>query len=240
MSLQNNDEFCRKTIYNYLIKISGVIYLIEKLCNYLTKKIRKEMPEIDEERAEVINYGLQLVVGEIPKTLTIIVLAFILGIGKEALISFFSIIPYRAFSGGTHLKTHIGCFIMTTAFYIGNVYISKFIIIEPIYYKYILVLLIWIFAIVMIKLYAPADTVNVPILEEKVRKFKKIMSYIIMTGTLIAGMIVKNAIISNIIIYGTFLQTLMITRLMYKVTKNKYGYEEYIKKEAEEVVTNSV
>ena len=45
-----------------------MIYLIEKLCNKLTQKIRKKMPEIDDERAEVINYGLQLVFGEIPKT----------------------------------------------------------------------------------------------------------------------------------------------------------------------------
>ena len=44
-----------------------MIFLIEKICNALTKRIRKEMPEVDDERAEVINYGLQLVIGEIPK-----------------------------------------------------------------------------------------------------------------------------------------------------------------------------
>ena len=45
-----------------------MINLIENICNKLTLKIRKEMPEVDDERAEVINYGLQLVIGEIPKT----------------------------------------------------------------------------------------------------------------------------------------------------------------------------
>ena len=33
--------------------------MIDKFCAYLTKKIRKEMPEVDDERAEVIMYGLQ-------------------------------------------------------------------------------------------------------------------------------------------------------------------------------------
>ena len=41
--------------------------MIDKICEFLTKQIRKEMPEVDDEKAEVINYGLQNVVGEIPK-----------------------------------------------------------------------------------------------------------------------------------------------------------------------------
>lgn len=53
-------------------------FLIEKICAILTNKIQKEMPEVDEERAEVINYGLQLVIGEIPKIFIIFVLAYIL------------------------------------------------------------------------------------------------------------------------------------------------------------------
>ena len=34
--------------------------MIDKFCDYLTNKIRKEMPDVDDERAEVIKYGLQL------------------------------------------------------------------------------------------------------------------------------------------------------------------------------------
>ena len=29
--------------------------MIDKICNFLTNRIRKEMPDIDDERAEVIN-----------------------------------------------------------------------------------------------------------------------------------------------------------------------------------------
>ena len=83
--------------------------MIEKICNWLTGKIRKNMPEITDERAEVINYGLQLVIGEIPKTFIMLLIAYSLGILKLSIISFLIIIPYRTFSGGFHLKTHIGC-----------------------------------------------------------------------------------------------------------------------------------
>ena len=41
--------------------------MIDKFCAYLTKKIRKEMPEVDDEREEVIMYGLQNIIGELPK-----------------------------------------------------------------------------------------------------------------------------------------------------------------------------
>ena len=40
--------------------------MIDKICTFLTNRIRKEMPEVDDEKAEVIFYGLQNIVGEIP------------------------------------------------------------------------------------------------------------------------------------------------------------------------------
>jgi len=46
--------------------------MVETICNKLTSRIRKEMPDINDERAEVINYGLQLIIGEIPKLIIII------------------------------------------------------------------------------------------------------------------------------------------------------------------------
>ena len=54
--------------------------MIEKICMFLTKKIQKEMPEIDQERAEVINYGLQLVIGEIPKFFLIFLASYFMRI----------------------------------------------------------------------------------------------------------------------------------------------------------------
>ena len=203
--------------------------MIEKLCNKLTEKIRNKVPDIDDERAEIINYGLQLFIGEIPKLFILAIIAYILGVFKYTLLALVFILPYRTFSGGVHLKTHIGCIVGTTLMYTGNAFISKAIIIEPDFIKYILILAVWIFSIIMITLYAPADTESVPILREKDRKSKRIMSYITMTITLIIAIFIKNSTISNLLVFGTLLQTISITRFIYKITNNKYGYEEYIK-----------
>lgn len=208
--------------------------MIERICAYLTKKIRKSIPEVDDERAEVINYGLQLVIGEIPKTFIMLLIAYALGILKLSILSFLIIMPYRTFAGGFHLKTHIGCILGTTLFYCGNVLISQALILEPFYIKQILVISIWIFSMWMIKLYAPADTENVPIISKKIRYQKQIMSYITMTLTLVVSLFIKSNIISNMLIFGTLIQTIAITRFAYIITKNKYGYEEYYKNELQQ------
>ena len=201
--------------------------MIEKICNFLTNKIRKSMPDIDNEKAEVINFGLQLIVGEIPKLFLLILVAFLLGIGPLTLLAFVLILPFKSASGGFHLKTHLGCFVGTLLFYCGNVLISKNLIIEPSFLKYIVILLVWTFGLAMCKKYAPADTENVPILSEKERKKKRKMSYITLTISLIVAAIVPSSTISNIIIIGMFIQSITITKIAYQLTKNKYGYEAY-------------
>ena len=153
--------------------------MIEKFCSYLTKKIGQEMPELSEERLEVINYGLQNIVGEMPKIFITIAVAFLLGIADLTLWSILIIAPYRCFSGGFHAKTHIGCIVSTTLMFCGTAILAKYISLSSLELRYICIMLIWVFSIIMIKLYAPADTENVPILRKKERRQKQILSYIV-------------------------------------------------------------
>lgn len=200
--------------------------VIDKICLFLTNKIKKEVPDIDDERAEVINYGLQIIVGEVPKTFIMLAVAYILGVFKLSLITFIILIPYRGASGGFHLHTHIGCIVSTCIMYSGVALLSKYVVIvEGI--KYLLIAFTWIFGMIMIKLYAPADTEDVPILETKIRKKKQIASYIALSIALIVAIFIQNSVISNILIFGNLVQTLTITKLAYKLTNNKYGYEIY-------------
>ena len=201
--------------------------MIDKICNYLTNKIKNKVTDVNDEKAEIINYGLHLLIGEIPKTFIFIAIAAILGVLKEFFITVLVVFPYRSVSGGFHLKTHLGCILCTSFCYCGIPYISKLINIDNIT-KIILIILTWIFGMIMCKLYAPADTENVPILRKKDRKLDRILSYIILTVTLIIGGLINNNTISNIIILGMLIQSMMISRIAYKITNNKYGHEVYI------------
>lgn len=200
--------------------------MIEKICLFLTNRIRKEMPEIDDEKAEVINYGLQNIVGEIPKTFIMLGVAWGLGIFKWALITFIILLPYRGASGGLHLKTHLGCILGTIIFYCGIPFLAKYLILSEIA-KYFVIGILWIFGMIMIKLYAPADTEDVPILAQKDRKKKQIASYLTFSIGLIIALVISNTMITNILILGTLIQTISITKLAYKLTNSKYGYEVY-------------
>lgn len=119
--------------------------MIDNICLFLTNRIQKEMPDIDKDRAEAINYGLHLLIGEIPKTFIILGLAYLLGVFKLTLITVLVLLPYRACSGGFHLKTHIGCIVSTTALYCGIAKISCIIIFSNKILKYIIALPVWIF-----------------------------------------------------------------------------------------------
>ena len=202
--------------------------MIEKFCNYIVNKMKKKMPDMTEEQGEIILYGLQLLVGEFPKMILLFGLSFILGFGLEMVFAYFAILPYRTVSGGFHLHTHLGCILGSIVFYYGNVLLSRFIVLNSIE-KYILVALSFLFGILMVSMYAPADTENVPIISKKERKTKKILSYITLIITLGASLLIQNQVYSNILIIGTIIQTITITRLAYKLTNNKYGYEEYAK-----------
>lgn len=205
--------------------------MVDKFCEYITNKIRKQMPEIDDERAEVIMYGIQLIVGEIPKVLFMFLIAAVLGIFWQTLLAFFLILPYKMVSGGFHLKTHLGCFIGTNLVYCGNAFLSSNLVL-PYYIKVGLILFNAFFGIAMITRYAPADTINLPILRKKERQIKQILSYIFLTLNMIIALFIPNETIANIFIFGTLIQTCSITRLAYFLTKNEYGYETYMKEKA--------
>ena len=200
--------------------------MVDKICDYLTNKIKQRMPEVDDDRAEVINYGIHLIVGEVPKTFVFIIIAIILGVLKEFFLCVLVIFPYRAFSGGFHLKTHLGCIISSSIYYCGIAYVSKMFILN-FEVRLVLTILIWIFGMIMCKLYAPADTENVPILRKKDRRIKQILSYIVLSITLIIGIVINSNVVSNIIILGMLIQSVMITKIAYKIANCKYGYEVY-------------
>lgn len=206
--------------------------MVDKLCDYIIQSMKKEMPDIDKEREEVIKYGMQLIIGEIPKIILLFAVAFVLGIGWLTVFAFIAILPYKSATGGFHLKSHVGCIVGTFAFYCGAVWLSQNIVFNPEYVKYFVIGAIWIFGACMVSKYAPADTINLPILSSKERKNKKVLSYVMLTATLIVAGVVRDNVLSNILLVEVFLQTLTITRVAYYLTKNEYGYETYMKESA--------
>ena len=71
------------------------------------------------------------------------------------------------------MKTHLGCIIGTSIMYTGNAFVSQLFVI-PVMWKIVVSVILWVFAIIMIYLYAPADTEDVPVIAKRERKKRKV------------------------------------------------------------------
>ena len=202
--------------------------MIDKICLLLTNKIRKEMPEVDDERAEIINYGLHLIIGELPKTFIILGLSYFLGVFKLTLLTVILLLPYRAVSGGFHLKTHIGCIVGTTLIYSGVAKISNYIIFSNQILKCIIAVSVWIFGMIMVHLYAPADTENHPLVKKEVRKQLKSRAVIVSIIYCLLAIFAKPMWFVNILMLMETYVVISILPVSYKIFRRRYNnYEEF-------------
>lgn len=201
--------------------------IIDRFCDYIILKIKNKVPDIDEERELIIDFGVRLIFGELPKILLLFIIGFILNLGWQTILLFFLIAPYRSFTGGFHLKTHLGCMITTSILYLGPVIVAKYLQVFHNFTIYVLAGIVAIFSIFIITKYAPADTENMPILSKKERKSKKIKAYIALAVLLSIVIFSPYKQFSYMIIYAMLLQNLTVLPISYKLTNNKHGYEVY-------------
>lgn len=177
---------------------------------------------------EILLFGITRIVEDIPKTIGIILIGFLLGIIEEIIVVTVILMVYKTFLGGVHAKTNMGCFLYSVLFYLITIYSSKYILFTNsnqigIYF------LIYIFAVYAIIVYAPADVPEIPKINEKLRKSSKIKSLISLNLIyLVSFIIINNVNLRVLIIYTVFFTSVMTTRTMYKLFKNEYGYESYI------------
>ena len=201
--------------------------MIDKFCDFITKKIKENVDDIDEDKELVINFGVRIIFGEMPKIILLFIIGFLLNLGWYTVIFFFLLAIYRSFTGGFHLKTHLGCMITTSILYLGPILLAKYMTLPQNYILYGMAAIVAIFSIFIITKYAPADTENIPILSKKERKAKKVKAYITLVCLLAIIAFSPDRTIAYMLVYGMFLQNLTVLPIAYKLTNNKYGYEVY-------------
>lgn len=206
--------------------------MVDKFCDFVMKKIKEKIENIDEEKEMVIDFGVRIIFGELPKILILFLLGFLFQIGWYTVFLFFLLAPYRSFTGGFHLKTHIGCMITTSILYLMPILIAKYAPINSNNILLMLAILLGVFSIIVIARYAPADTENIPILSKKERKIKRIKAVIALGILLTIILFSPNKIVSYMLIYSMFLQDLTILPISYKLTNSKHGYEVYTQETA--------
>lgn len=194
-----------------------------KILDSCMKSVKNKFPDYDNDRLEIIEYGLEGLYLTFTKTVVIFVLAALLKIFFETLLLllFYNLIRFSAF--GLHAKKSLHCLVISLLFFIGGVYICKYV-----YFSLIIKSIICIICILLISKYAPADTEKRPLINKRKRKRFKIMSIVSSFIFSILIVIYSEKVISNYLLIGMIESTVMILPITYKLLDLPYdNYKRY-------------
>jgi len=200
--------------------------MLSELGEKVSETVACNVESVSVDQKEIIKYTVEQLVGEFIKIGIMAGIAMYFHIGHLLLIAIFSMAIYRIPSGGVHCKGHISCFIASSVIFFGNVIISS--ILRGPYLDYIY-FAIFLFNLPVIHYFAPADTEMKPIVSKKLRRNLRIISYILMTVTILIGrFIITDLTIRNIFIVGTLTQSITMLPFIYKLFGTKYGFRDGI------------
>lgn len=196
----------------------------EYVVNGSLNLIRKNNPNYDDEKMEILEYGLTGLYIFVSKSIVIFSIAYFLGIFGELIAFMLVYNAIRMFSFGMHATSSRACLIVSTIAFLSATYLCKIIVI-PINIKLILGML----GIVWMLIFSPADTEKKPIISPKWRAFYKTISTLISFIMVVCSLLINNDFIANSCIVSLVLQCFMISPIAYKITNQKYdNYKNYL------------
>lgn len=185
--------------------------------------IKKNDSTISDEKLDEIRYGLEGIYLTITKTIFIFALSYLLGIFREMIIMLIVFNILRTTGFGIHAKKSWQCWVSSTILFIFFPFISKYI-----YMPNTLKIVLGIIAIVVMVLYAPADTVKHPLVNKKKRLIWKTLTVINCIILVLISICVKDNSISNLMIFGIYSEVVVIIPLTYKIFDLPYSnYKKY-------------
>ena len=193
-------------------------YVLKKLLTFI-----KKYQNLDQEKEDIVAYGLEGIYILITKTIGIFTLAYILGILKETVIFTLIYNLIRTPSFGLHAKESWMCWISSSIIFLGVPYIADNVTIPTIFR-----ITIGIACILYICRYAPADTYKRPIVSPKLRRKYKIISTLLAIIMVTLSVIISNSFLQNCLIFALVVQSFIISPQVYKIFKLPYdNYKNY-------------
>ncbi|NLC67737.1 MAG: accessory gene regulator B family protein [Clostridiaceae bacterium] len=172
---------------------------IKKWSYSLARGLSSQLNENHEKRS-VYYYGFQVVIGTVFKLAILLAVAFILGIFKETMVIMGFFIAFRTTAGGYHMDTYGKCMAASMVIFLLS---GLFVHYAWSYWNAhsLAILTIIIFNVGLFSFYrwAPADTPNKPIKNEKKIKSLKRKSMILLT---ISTFVIFLLILKHLYVYA--------------------------------------
>ena len=172
---------------------------------------------------DTMRYGLEGLYLTITKLIIIFIISLILGIFKEVLLLILIFNGIRLTSFGVHAKRSIDCLISSILFFlIFPILCIKLTI--PLLIKQIL----FIPLVLLIGIFAPADTEKRPLKNKNKRTIYKILSIIISIIYMTLSLVIKDNTLSNCFIFALIIQIIVMLPITYKIFGVSYNnYKKY-------------
>ncbi|MDD3453335.1 MAG: accessory gene regulator B family protein [Bacilli bacterium] len=196
----------------------------KRFLDYSLNLIMKYDYQIDEIKKDELRYGLEGIYLSFTKLIIILFISFFLKITSEMLtmLLFFNILRLTGF--GLHATKSWICLVSSAVIFILFPSLSK-----DIFISFEFKIILGIISIILIYLYAPADTKKKPLVNEKKRKIYKFITTINCLILVIIAISIKSNIISNLIFFGIYSEILMILPISYKMFNLTYNnYKTYL------------
>ena len=195
----------------------------KKLFHKILNIIKTYEKDIDEEKLEIIEYGLEAIYLTITKLVVIFLVSYLLGIIKETLyvLLFYNFI--RLFAFGMHAKKSIHCLIFSLTFFVLIPYLISIFSIN-----YLIKIIFSIISFILVIIYAPADTEKRPLINANKRKKFKVLS--IITSFILLCLIIyyRDYPISSYMFAGFMIASIVILPITYKIFGLPYNnYKTY-------------
>lgn len=191
--------------------------IVNKLSNKCLNFI-KDNTSISKEDLEKIHYGIQVILLTISKDILLFTTAYLLGILKYTIIAVIVFGILRTFASGVHASSTLQCIIFGYTFFLGNVYLSLNLSLNT-----ILKSIIFAISLILIILYAPADTEERPLVSKKSRRILKIKSIIVVIVFYISTLLIKTDVYCNLITFSILEESFVITPIVYKLLGKKHN-----------------
>lgn len=170
-----------------------------------------------------IKYGLEVMYHFITKTTVILLLSYFLGLFKQNIMLFCFYGLLRMFGNGLHAKSNLGCWVFSII-----TYILMGLYIKHITFNAMIIYILDILSIFSFILFAPADTKNLPIINQQKRNRLKIKTCCIAIIYIITSLLIKSIYIKSIICFSMCLEAILINPFIYKITNSTFNnYKNY-------------
>lgn len=191
-------------------------YLKVKSMNFISTNVT-----LEESQSEIIQYGIEVLLINLFKSFILFLAACFLGIFKEVLMFFICFAFLRFSASGVHASSGILCNIINFLIFIGGCYLSIYL---PLPLPYLV--LFFILSLLLVYLYAPADTRKKPIESRKLRQKLKTKALLSTTILFLIMLNMHSNIYKNIITYAVLSEALCLTPIIYKILGEEYHYYE--------------